>query len=268
MTNMYKFLLPLAALLVVSGCRAVPITDRNQLMLTTSDYENELGVEAYTEYKQKYKTSTNTEYNQALARCGKAIADASGVTDFDWQFTVLETEEQNAFCLPGGKVAVYSGIIDVMNNEAELAFVVAHEVGHAIARHSGERLSWSYIQSLGGVLVELGLNNETASSIYGVGTNLGVMLPFSRSNESEADLIGLLLMAKAGYNPKASVQFWSRFSSNASSSKLGTLLSTHPCDADRIAAMKDNMARAEAEYKKAKNKKDFGITFSHAGNRK
>ena len=261
-------LLPLFFLAFLTGCRSVPLTDRTQLMLTTSGYENNLGAEAYTEYKTKYPASKNTVYNQALDRCGKAIAAASGVDDFDWQFTVLETEEQNAFCLPGGKVAVYSGIMDLMQNEAELAFVVAHEVGHAIARHGGERLSWGYLQSLGGLLVEAGLKSETASEIYGIGTNLGVMLPFSRSNEAEADLIGLILMAKAGYDPHASVNFWSRFSSNASSGPLGSLLSTHPCDADRIAAMNENMSLAEQEYQKAPDKKGFGVTFSHTAGKK
>ena len=176
---------------------------------------------------------------------------------------MLETAEQNAFCLPGGKVAVYSGIMDVMLNEAELAFVVAHEVGHAIARHGGERMSWGYLQSLGGVLVALGLQNDLATSAYEISTEVGVMLPFSRSNESEADYLGLLLMAKAGYDPHASAQFWQRFSKDAESSKLGNLMSTHPCDADRIAAMQKNMSLAEEEYRKAPVKRGFGITFSH-----
>ena len=261
--NTVEYILPLLLIAFIAGCRSVPVTDRSQLMLTSTGYENNLGAEAYAEYKTKYKVSTNTEYNQALARCGKAIAEASDVKDFDWQFTVLETSEQNAFCLPGGKVAVYSGLLQVMRNEAELAFVVAHEVAHAIARHSGERMSWRYLQSLGGLLVEAGLQNDTADAIYGIGTNLGFILPFSRSNESEADLIGLLLMAKAGYNPAASVQFWSRFSNNSSAGKLGSLLITHPCDADRIAAMQTNMSRAEQEYQKSPDKKNFGITFTH-----
>ena len=261
-------ILPLLLLGIITGCRSVPITDRTQLMLTTSGYENNLGVEAYAEYKAKYRRSNNSEYNAALARCGKAIAKASEVDDFDWQFTVLETNVQNAFCLPGGKVAVYSGIMKLMRNEAELAFVVAHEVGHAIARHGGERLSWGYLQSLGGILVALGLNNKTASNVYGIGTNLGVMLPFSRSNEAEADLIGLILMARAGYDPHAAVHFWTRFSSSSSASMLGNLMSTHPCDADRIAAMNNNMPLAEEEYRKARNKKGFGMTFTHSGEEK
>ncbi|MCR5382793.1 MAG: M48 family metallopeptidase [Lentisphaeria bacterium] len=253
----------LAVIIGFTGCRSVPITGRKQLMLTTSGYENELGVTSYAEYQEKYPRSTNAEYNRALENCGRAIAQASGQTDFDWQFTVLQTNTQNAFCLPGGKVAVYSGIMDVMQNEAELAFVVAHEVGHAIARHGGERMSWGYLQSFGGLLVALGFQSDLASSAYSISTQVGVMLPFSRSNESEADLIGLILMSRAGYDPQASVQFWSRFSQDSKSSAIGNLMSTHPCDAKRIEAMKQNMAMAEAEYQKAQNKKGFGMVFHH-----
>ena len=106
----------LVAIIGFTGCRSVPITGRKQLMLTTSGYENELGVTSYAEYQEKFPRSTNAEYNQALDNCGKAIAEASGQTDFDWEFNVLQTDTQNAFCLPGGKVAVYSGIMDVMQN--------------------------------------------------------------------------------------------------------------------------------------------------------
>lgn len=254
----------LCLLSVLNGCRSVPITERAQLLLTTSSYENELGISAYAEYKQKYKQSSNAEYNEALARCGRAISQAAEQDDFEWQFVVLETPVQNAFCLPGGKVAVYSGIMDFMNNEAELAFVIGHEVAHAIARHGGERMSWTQLRSLGGILLSSTLQNETLDGIYGTGTDLGVMLPFSRSNESEADMIGLILMAKAGYNPKASVQFWRRFSQNSQAGMLGSLRSTHPCDADRIQAMEDNLFIAEEEYGKAQNKKGFGVTFTRA----
>lgn len=249
--------------LALTGCRSVPVTDRTQLMLTSSSYENRLGEEAYAEYKAQYPRSTNAEYNQALARCGKAIVEVAGQKDFNWEFLVLESSTQNAFCLPGGKVAVYSGIMDLMNNEAELAFVVAHEIAHAIARHSGERISWGYLQSLGGLLVAVGFQNDTINGVYGTGTELGVMLPFSRSNESEADQIGLLLMAEAGYNPRAAVQFWSRFSSNSSSGLFGSWLSTHPCDSDRIKAMNDQMGAAEEVYKKARSPKGYGVTFHH-----
>ena len=262
-SRFFAMILAAGILGCATGCRAVPYTDRAQLLLTSSSYENELGSESYAEQKKENKISTNTQYTQALDRCGKAIAAVAGDTGFDWEFVVFDSETQNAFCLPGGKVAVYSGIIDQMRNEAELAFVVGHEIGHAIARHSGERISWGYLQSLGGALVEAGLQNDAASTIYGLGTNLGVILPFSRSNESEADLIGLLLMARAGYNPQASVEFWSRFSTSAEAGMLGNLMSTHPCDADRIAAMKEHMPEAEAAYQKAATKRNYGVTFTH-----
>lgn len=256
-------LLFLLCTLSLAGCRSVPVTDRTQLLLTSSDYENRLGAEAYSEYKAQYPRSTNAGYNQALERCGRAIVAVAGQNDFDWEFIVLNSSTQNAFCLPGGKVAVYSGIMDLMNNEAELAFVVAHEIGHAIARHSGERMSWGYLQSLGGLLVAIGFQNDTINGVYGTGTELGVMLPFSRSNETEADLIGLLLMAKAGYNPRASVQFWTRFSGSSQAGVLGNLMSTHPCDSDRIAEMNRNMSRADEEYRKCANPKGYGTVFQH-----
>ncbi len=255
-------LLPVFLALAVTGCRSVPVTDRTQLMLTTSGYENELGVTAYDEYKQKFKRSSNSVYNAALARSGKAIQDAAEQDDFDWEFIVLETETQNAFCLPGGKVAVYSGLMDLMKNEAELACIVAHEAAHAIARHSGERMSWSTLQSLGGAALSVFFNNnELVNGIYGVGTQLGVMLPFSRENEYEADLIGLILMARAGYDPQAAIQFWTRFSQGKTPTWTEKVTSTHPCDADRIQNFRDNMHLAESAYKNAKVKRGYGTTF-------
>ena len=249
------------------SCRSVPVTGRSQFLLTTESYENSLGAESYEEYKQEYPVSTNAEYNAALERCGsaiKAVANDLGGDDFEWEFTVLDSEIQNAFCLPGGKVAVYSGIMDGMNNEAELAFVVGHEIGHAIARHGGERMSRSILQSLGAVLVSAAFDNETIDAIYGTTTEIGVMLPYSRSNESEADKIGLILMARAGYDPSASYTFWKRFTNNAEgSSKLESILSTHPCDSDRIKAMEENEPAAREEYNKAATKYGFGKTFTH-----
>ena len=257
----------LAMTCALCSCRSVPVTGRSQLLLTTESYENSLGAESYEEYKQEYPKSTNAEYNAALERCGNAIktvANDLGGESFEWEFTVLDSEIQNAFCLPGGKVAVYTGLMDYMNNEAELAFVVGHEIGHAIARHGGERMSRSILQSLGAVLVSVAFDNETIDAIYGTGTEIGIMLPYSRSNESEADAIGLILMARAGYDPSASYTFWKRFTNNAEgSSKLDEILSTHPCDADRIAAMMEGEAEARAEYNKAKTKYGFGKTFTH-----
>ncbi len=258
------FFLCAIAISLLTSCRTVPITGRTQLIITSAEYENGLGATAYSEYKAKFPPSLDAEYNQALMNCGNAIAKVSGETSFQWQFTVLESNIENAFCLPGGKVAVYTGIMKRMRNEAELAFVVGHEIGHAIARHGGEKLSRSTLISLGGTLVSLGVGDD-AAAIYGIGTSLGVQLPFSRSNESEADKIGLILMARAGYNPKAAVQFWSRFSQGNKSSAVSNFLSTHPCDEKRIANMNSLMSIAEAEYRKCQVKKGFGVTFTHTG---
>ena len=275
-TAVKRFFHPVQSCLILSlvvlttglcSCRSVPVTGRSQFLLTTESYENSLGAESYEEYKAEYPVSTNAEYNAALERCGsaiKAVANDLGGDDFEWEFTVLDSEIQNAFCLPGGKVAVYSGIMDGMNNEAELAFVVGHEIGHAIARHGGERMSRSILQSLGAVLVSAAFDNETIDAIYGTTTEIGVMLPYSRSNESEADKIGLILMARAGYDPSASYTFWKRFTNNAEgSSKLESILSTHPCDSDRIKAMEENEPAAREEYNKAATKYGFGKTFTH-----
>ncbi len=261
-TSLILFLVVLASALC--SCRSVPVTGRSQFLLTTESYENGLGADAYAEYKKEYPKSTNAEYNAALARCGNAIKAVADMDEFEWEFTVLESETKNAFCLPGGKVAVYSGIMDDMANEAELAFVVGHEIGHAIARHGGERMTRSILQSVGAVLVSAAFNNEVIDAIYGTGTEIGLMLPYSRSNESEADLIGLILMARAGYDPSASYTFWRRFTNNAEGSNvLDTILSTHPCDADRIRAMEENESVAREEYNQAKTKYGFGKTFTH-----
>ncbi len=246
---------------IVSGCRTVPFSERSQLLLTSSSYENQLGVEAYNEYKKQLPRSTNAKYNQALARVGEAIKNVAQADGFEWEFIVLESSTANAFCLPGGKVAVYSGLFSFTANEAELACVVAHEIGHAIARHGGERMSWAQLQSLGAWTLSTTMQNSTINSIYGLGTNLGVMLPFSRSNESEADAIGLTLMARAGYDPKASITFWQKFGAGQPSSKIEQWMSTHPSGNTRIKDLQERMAEAELEYRNAKTKRGLGASL-------
>ncbi len=253
------FLVLGVVLAFASGCRIVPITGRHQLMLSSSNYENQLGLDGYKQYKEKYQRSQNEQYNQALARVGGALKQVAEQDDFEWEFVVLETTEQNAFCLPGGKVAVLSGIMTLMENEAELACVVGHEIGHAIARHSGERLSWGYLQTLG--TIGLSMANETAGAVFGVGSELGVMLPFSRSNESEADYIGLVLMAKAGYDPVAAISFWQKFGNG--SHGLKDFLSTHPNGDKRIADLQKALPEAQKLYSQAKVQHGLGETLAH-----
>ena len=253
------FAVAMVAAVLVSGCRSVPITGRTQFLALPAGYENRLGASSYNEYKAKYKPAANERQQAVLRRVGKALAKVSGQTDFSWEFNVLESAIENAFCLPGGKVAVYTGLMKKFRNEAELACVVAHEVGHAIARHGGERMSWGYLQTIG----SLGLSyvNTSAQSVYGIGTEYGVMLPFSRSHETEADLIGLRLMAKAGYDPQAAVNFWQHFGSG-SGDIITAITSTHPCDADRVANLSANLEVARAHYEQSSEKRGFGVEFS------
>jgi predicted Zn-dependent protease len=245
----------------LAGCRTVPMTSRSQLMLSTASSENELGASAYTEYKEQTKPVDNADQQALLKRVGTAIKDVSGVTDFEWEFNVLESDTVNAFCLPGGKVAVYTGMMTQFANEAELACVVAHEVGHAIARHGGERTSWSYLEAIGTLGVST-WGNDTAQTIYGIGAEYGVMLPYSRLHENEADLIGLYLMAKAGYDPQAAVDFWKKFDTG-NSSKLDELLSTHPCDATRVANLTEHLPEAIELYDQCMVKRGLGVRLAN-----
>lgn len=254
-------IITLSVVLCITGCRSVPYSERSQLLLTSSGYENELGENAYDEYKKQYPRSNNQEYNAALMRTGTAISKVAKQDDFNWEFNVFESDTANAFCLPGGKVAVFTGIFGYMDNEAELACVVSHEVAHAVARHSGERISWAQLQSVGAWTVNTALQNETIDAVYGVGTTLGVMLPFSRANETEADQIGLILMARAGYNPRAAISFWKKFGGDKQTFIEGWL-STHPGGKTRIADLEDIMPEAEAEYQKARVKYGYGKPFT------
>jgi metalloendopeptidase OMA1, mitochondrial len=238
------------------GCRSVPITGRNQLLLTTSGYENELGLTSYQESTQANPQTTNSKQQEVLDRIGKAIAKVAPENDFQWEFKVLQSKEVNAFCLPGGKVAVYTGMMPKFKNEAEMACVVAHEIGHALARHGGERLSWGYVNTA----CTLGVSEffgETAADVFGVGSQYGVMLPFSRTHENEADLIGLYLMAKAGYEPRAAVDFWSRFGTGNGFD----FASTHPSDAKRVANLSAHQAEAAGYYNEATEKRGLGVAF-------
>ena len=247
----------LATLLFTSACQTVPMTGRRQLLLSSESEEMALGAQAYNEYKTQYPISRNATYNSALARVGQAIKTAAEKPDYQWEFTVLESSEANAFCLPGGKVAVYSGLFTYAANDAELACVVGHEVAHALARHGGERMSWSTVQSVGGAVLKTQTESQLFAQAYGLATEVGVLLPFSRSQESEADLMGLTLMARAGYDPTASVSFWKKFGSKPSSS-LEKWLSTHPGGDVRIADLEKAMPAAQAEYQKAPSKKGLG----------
>lgn len=242
-------------LLLCTACQSVPYSGRSQFLLTSVDYENEQGLAAWQETLKTEKLSTDTAAINALNRVGARIAEASEQKDFQWEFKVIESEQANAFCLPGGKVALYTGILPYMDNEAEMAVVIGHEVSHAIARHGGERMSQGLLQNAGAAVVSVlasgSAYQDLAVSAYGVTTNLAGILPYSRLHESEADRIGMILMAKAGYDPNYAISFWKKFGGN-SGGFLEAFTSTHPLGEDRIQAMREYLPEALKIYNAAK----------------
>ena len=239
------------ALLILAGCVSAPYTGRTQLMFYDENTDITAGAEAWQQVKAQEKVSTNATSNAALQRVGRNIAAAANKPSYDWEFVVFESSEANAFALPGGKVAVYSALFSLTKNDAELATVVAHEVGHALARHSMERSSQSVLQACGGVLVELALGQDWTPA-YQTTSNLLAMLPYSRTQELEADYLGLLLMARAGYDPRAALTFWEKFSKLNQVGVVGEFLSTHPDGEKRLEQLREALAEAQTEYRKSK----------------
>ena len=255
-----------ACTITVLGCTTVPGTGRKQLMVIPVQQETSLGVQAYREVLAKEKISDDQRMTDILRRVGLRIAKVAERPDFDWEFSLIESEELNAFCLPGGKIAVYTGILPVMQNEAGMAIVLGHEVAHAVARHGGERLS----QRLGMAVVEQvlanGLKNASPDvqkktlGAFGLGANLGVLLPYSRLHELEADELGLVYAARAGYDPQEAVDFWKRMQT-ASKGRVPEFLSTHPHPDRRIDDLGKQMPAALEEYEAAPQRFGTGESF-------
>lgn len=247
----------LLSVLLCCSCRTVPFSDRQQLLLTSDAEEQALGASAYSEYKKEFPVSTKRDYTEALNRVGRAIQKVAARDDYKWEFVVLASDTANAFCLPGGKVAVYSGLFQFVANDAELATVVSHEIAHALARHGGERMSMAQLQQLGSLGLKKAGVGTVGEAVYGYGTQLGVMLPFSRKHEHEADTIGLVLMAKAGYQPEAAIAF-SKFGGEGPSSIIEKWTSTHPGGDDRIKLLQETMSQALEEYNRAPTRYGLG----------
>ncbi len=237
------------------ACSQAPLTGRSQLILVSPEQERSLGLKAYESILQKEKVSQDQVLNQMLQTMGWRIANAARRPDFDWEFTLIENDKQaNAFCLPGGKVFVYTGILEYTEDETGLATVIGHEVAHAMARHGAERMSLTLLAQLGETAMQTAIRTQSANTIrvfdraYGLAANVGVMLPYSRTQEYEADHIGLILMAKAGYDPRGALGFWERLSKGKSSSSPPSFLSTHPTDYDRITKIKNLLPEALEYY--------------------
>jgi predicted Zn-dependent protease len=224
--------------------------------------------------KEEYQTflSANNVVNvnsnrdaEMVRRVGSRIAAAiktyyddkgmpSVLEGYQWEFNLVDNKEANAWCMPGGKVVVYTGLLPITKNEAALAVVIGHEITHAVAQHGSERMSQSLLQQLGGTALQVALANKPAETqnlfltAYGIGSTIGGILPFSRKEESEADKYGLYFMAMAGYNPQEAIPFWERMAA-AGGAKPPEFLSSHPSDANRIEKIKTYMPQALAFYK-------------------
>ena len=247
--------------LLLTGCATVTETGRSQLNLVSSDEEVKLGVAAFQETKQKTPISKDVPATAMVQRVGQRIAAVANLPNAQWEFVLFESAEANAWCLPGGKVGVYTGILPITKDEAGLATVIGHEVAHATAHHGAERMSQQMAAQLGGNVADLLVSGKSQTTqayvgqAYGLVSEVGVMLPYSRKHESEADYIGLLYMARAGYDPAAAVAFWERFSEynrKHGGSQGLSFLRTHPLDKLRIQDLKARLPKARAEYEKAK----------------
>ncbi|MEN8152608.1 MAG: M48 family metallopeptidase [Acidobacteriota bacterium] len=237
--------------LVISSCSTVPITGRKRVALLPAGNLATMALQSYKQLLNKSRLSTDREKVMLVKRVGRRIAMAAEVfmkeeglekalKNFKWEFNLIENNKVvNAFCMPGGKVAVYTGILPIAMNETGLAVIMGHEVAHAIAKHGNERMSQLLLVQLGGVALDVATRNKPNETrnlfrlAYGVGSQLGLLLPYSRTHESEADHIGLVLMASAGYDPGAAPEFWKRMAKKGGK-KVPQFLSTHPAPEKRV----------------------------------
>ncbi|HZX63817.1 MAG TPA: M48 family metallopeptidase, partial [Myxococcales bacterium] len=246
------------ALLLAVSCTTVPVTGRKSLNLVGEGTVNQLGAQTYQQEVSKAKVSTDQNATAMVQRVAQRIAQAAEANfhpNYQWEAKLLDDPKTvNAWCLPGGKMAVYSGILPLTQDETGLAVVLGHETAHALAHHGAERMSRSELMQVGeaGILAAVGAAKpgavQAVGAALGIGSQVGVELPFSRQQESEADHIGLVLMAKAGYDPAKAVDFWQRMAAYGKGKQPPAFLSDHPSDEDRIAAIKKELPEAKAAY--------------------
>lgn len=255
--------------LLLSSCSQVAITGRKQFNLVPSFVMNSLSFQSYGEFLSQNKMSSDTQQTQMVRRVGSRVQNAveqycaennlSGqLQGYQWEFNLAEDPSVNAWCMPGGKVVVYTGLLPVTKDEAGLAVVMGHEIAHAIAKHGAERMTHGLIVEFGGMALSEALAKKPEQTrnlfmkSYGVGTQYGVLLPYSRVQENEADRMGLIFMAMAGYDPQEAISFWERMSTtNKDKPSPPELLSTHPADATRIRNIKSLIPEAMQYYRAA-----------------
>jgi predicted Zn-dependent protease len=271
MERRYPFTASRTALPVLLGifllvaCATVPLTGRSQLILIPDSQVMALSFDQYGQFLKKHDVIKGTPEAQLVQRVGRRIqkavemyldqnGQANLLNGYKWEFNLVKDKQVNAFCMPGGKVVVYTGILPLTQNEAGLATVLGHEIGHAIARHGNERMSQGLVTQLGGAALGAALSSrpkETQDlfmSAFGLGSQVGILLPYGRLQETEADHLGLIFMAMAGYDPHAAVNFWQRMASQKDQAAPPEFLSTHPSHATRIADIKNYLPTAMTYY--------------------
>jgi predicted Zn-dependent protease len=236
-------------------CVSTPVTRRMSLQLIPEQQMNALGEQAYADLRSRSAKSQSPELRAALEKVGRRIAVASG-KNYAWEFELIDDPNTvNAMCLPGGKIAFYTGILPIAQNEAGLAAVMGHEVAHAVAGHGNERMSQSLIVQMGLAAAEISLrDNRQRGLIYGalaLGVQFGVLLPYSRTHETEADIIGLRYMAEAGYPPSEAVAFWERMN-EAGEGRIPEFMSTHPSPKSRVAKLNEAIPSVMSVYQQSK----------------
>jgi len=255
-------------LLLLSGCTQVEITGRKQFNLVPDSLMNSMSFQSYGEFISQNKLSNDFSQTQMVKRVGANIQKAveryctdnnisEKLEGYDWEFNLVEDDSLNAWCMPGGKVVVYTGLLKITQNEAGLATVMGHEIAHAFAKHGAERMTQGLLVEFGGMALSKALTNRPAQTqnlfnqSYGIGTQVGVLLPFSRVHENEADHLGLIFMAMAGYDPNEAVAFWQRMvAAKQGQAAPPEFLSTHPADSTRIRNIQRLIPEAMQYYRR------------------
>lgn len=265
-TFMKKTSIILFFVIMLTSCSSVLITGRKQLLLVSDSEVLSMSAVSYKQFIDSMPASKNTAAIQLVKKVGSKISTAverfltengraADIVNYKWEFNLVKDTMVNAFCMPGGKVVFFEGILPITQNEVGIAVVMGHEVAHAVAKHSNERLSQQMLTQYGAALTDILLSNKSAAThqtiniLYGLGANVGVMLPYSRKHEYEADQLGLIFMAMAGYDPQEAIGFWERMAAQGNGAAL-EMLSTHPSDANRIKKLKALLPEALKYYQK------------------
>lgn len=262
-------LIILGVAVVITACATNPFTGKKTMALVPNSQLFPTSFAQYDQFLSENNVVTGTAEAAMVTRVGQKIAVAAErwltangyvgyLNDYKWEYKLVKDETVNAWCMPGGKIVIYTGILPISKNEAGLAAIMGHEVAHALANHGQQRMSASYVQQgvaiAGNVAIKDEASRNAFNQYYGIGSQVGVMLPFSRAHETEADKIGMYLMAIAGYNPQEAAELWKRMSANSGGGAPPELLSTHPANETRIANIESLAATARAEAAK------FGVT--------